>query len=214
MLNGKDNALPISIEFFHEKDSHSKKNLKNAHSTSPVYCCKNSDIDVLEEPEDGKFIESIIGNKALISDLKNPANNLGELMKVEYFIKDNFEELNKRYNDLMANRVHSNSESFSKINFEETDKIKHSLEDQKIKKKEESELKTLEDFENYYLINGKFIYPDSLPFHHHIYGENPQEISKGEKEYLEKYKNAIKISKDAHYNKEINFCWNLEDETN
>ena len=31
-------------------------------------------------------------------------------------------------------------------------------------KKIKQELITLEDYENYYLINGNFIYPDSIPY--------------------------------------------------
>ncbi len=56
----------------------------------------------------------------------------------------------------------------------------------------------MEDFEHLYLVNGNFIYPDSLPFHDHYYGEAPVEISKGEKEFLEKYKYQIMKGRKLH----------------
>ena len=95
-LIGKDNALPISMEFFHEKDSHSKKNLKNLYIDSPLYCYKDNQIEVLSEAEDGRFIESIIGDNDFILELKNPKNKLGALMKEEYFIGENFKQLYNR----------------------------------------------------------------------------------------------------------------------
>ena len=102
-LSGKDNALPISMEFFHEKDSHSKKNLKNLYTESPLYCYKDNQIDVLSEAEDGRFIESIIGENNFILELKNPKNKLGDLMKEEYFIGENFEQLFNKFKEIKEN---------------------------------------------------------------------------------------------------------------
>ena len=190
------------MEYFHEKDSHSKKSFKNLYIKSPLLCFKDSKIDILEEPEDGRFIESIIGSKELISDLKNPDNNLGELMNVDYFIKDNFNDLLSKYNELMNRNSASNDSS---LNIPvDADKIKLPK-TQKKEKKKESELVTLEDFEEYYLFKGNFIYPDSLPFHHYFYGEKPPIISEGEKQYLKKYESVIKRAKKAHYNNKLNY---------
>jgi hypothetical protein len=75
-LYGYNNALPISMEFFHVKDSHIKKQFKNLKIESPLHCYKYNRNDVLEESEDGRFIESI-GYKDFISCLKNYRNNLG-----------------------------------------------------------------------------------------------------------------------------------------
>ena len=65
------------------------------------------------------------------------------------------------------------------------------MENKKIRKKK-NELITLEDYENYYLINNQFIYPDSIPHHYYPLGTK-FEISEGEKKYREKYKNEIFI---------------------
>jgi len=203
-LCDKNNALPISMEFFHEKDSHSKKLFKNLKVKSPLYCYKYNRIVELEEPEDGKFIESIIGDKDFISCLKNSGNNLGELLKVEYFIGEDFETLKKRCNDLIRNNNTLNNElsSLRKIDNDEITIIKN----KKIKKKKASDLETLEDFENYYLFDGNFIYPDSLPSHDYYdnndyNGKKNKKIAEVEKKFLKKYENAIKRAKDAHYNR-------------
>ena len=207
-LYGNNNALPISMEFFHAKDSHSKKQFKNLKIESPLLCFKYNRNDVLEESEDGRFVESIIGDKDFISCLKNYRNNLGELMKVEYFIGEDFEALNKKCKDLIEtnNLLNNEVSSIRKVYNDEITITKN----KKIKKKKASELETLEDFENYYLFDGNFIYPDSLPSHDY-YDSNKckdkkyKEITDAEKEFLNKYKNAIKRAKDAHYNRINNF---------
>ena len=179
-LSGNDYALPISIEFFHEKDSYSKRNLKNFYADY-----KDDKIDILSKQEDDGFIESLIGEKNFILALKNPHNKLGDLMKEEYFIGENFDHLYNKYRELMEN---------NKNNCEFSDRDK-----KEEKKKNIDNLVTLEDYENAYLFNGNFIYPDSLPFHHHYYGEEPEPLSDGEKAYLEKYKTIIEKAKKLHY---------------
>ena len=114
LLCNKDNALPISMEFFHEKDSHSKKHFKNLKIKSPLFCYKYNRIEILEESEDGKFIESIIGDEYFISNLKNYKNKLGELMRVEYFVGEDFEILKQKYKDLIRNNNIINSEISSR----------------------------------------------------------------------------------------------------
>ena len=52
--------------------------------------------------EDGIFIESLMGNEDLINDLKDPEQELGELMKVDYFIEENFNRLNAKYLELIS----------------------------------------------------------------------------------------------------------------
>ena len=125
-LFGKDNALPISYEFFHEKDFHSTKNFKNLHIKDPIICYKIKGINILNEPEDGsKFIESMLGNKEFIKDIKNPDKKLGELMKVDYFTKNNFEELYKKYEELIEKKQTSN-QSKSGNNINDNDKKSNS----------------------------------------------------------------------------------------
>ena len=199
-LFGKDNALPISYEFFHEKDFHSKKNFKNLHIKDPIICYKIKGINILNEPEDGsKFIESMLGNKEFIKDIKNPDKKLGELMKVDYFTKNNFEELYKKYEELIEKKQTSN-QSKSGNNINDNDKKSNSdSNNPKNNINKSSELITCKDFENFYLVNGCFVYPDSLPFHDYYFREEPEEISPGEKEYLKKYENIIKKAREAHY---------------
>ena len=55
----------------------------------------------------------------------------------------------------------------------------------------------VKDFEDAYLCHGKFVYPDSIPFHSYTYGET-LEISDAEKMYLEKYKDVIEKAKKEH----------------
>ena len=203
-LCDKNNALPISMEFFHEKDSHSKKLFKNLKIQSPLFCYKYNRIDILEEPEDGRFIESIIGDKDFIALLKNFKNNLGELMKVEYFIGEDFEVLNKKCKDLIINNNSLLNNEKSPIRKMDNDIITISK-NKKIRKKKASDLETLEDFENYYLFDGNFVYPDSLPSHDYYddnryKSEKYKKIAAVEKQFLKKYEKAIKRAKDAHYN--------------
>ena len=186
-LYGKDNALPISMEFFHEKDSYSKKLFKNVKIKSPLFCYKYYRIDVLENPEDGSFIESIIGDKYFISYLKNCKNNLGELMKVEYFIGEDFEILKEKCKDLIGNNKFNEISSKKIIDNGEITMTKN----KKIKKKKITDLETLEDFEDYYLFDGNFVYPDSLPTHDYYVSirfnsKKYQKIINAEKEFLKK----------------------------
>ena len=57
----------------------------------------------------------------------------------------------------------------------------------------------MEDYEDFYLFDGVFIYPDSYPFHSHHYGEK-YEMPEGKKQFLEKYETIIKKAKALHYN--------------
>ena len=64
----------------------------------------------------------------------------------------------------------------------------------------------MEDFENYYLFDGNFVYQDSLPSHDYYdnnryKGEKYKKIADAEKQFLKKYEKAIKRAKDAHYNR-------------
>ena len=193
-LVGENNALPISMEFFHEKDSHAKKSFKNLHITSPISCFKYNKNEILKEPEDGKFVESIIGDANFILELKSPINNLGELMKIEYFVSENFDGLKKEFEDL---------EKFSKEKFKKLFSIQNEtdLNEQKkveIKKRKKiNEFKTVKDFEDAYLCNGKFVYPDSIPFHSYKYGEK-LEISDEENAFLSKYQHIFEKAKKEH----------------
>ena len=198
-LTGKNNALPITMEFFHEKYSHSKKCLKKLLINSPLLCIKNNKIDILSESEDGKFIESLFGDNLFILNLKNPKNELGKLLNEEYFTDKNFDKLHLKSEELMKNKNLNYSQK-SDMNISNQNNNDLVIINKKIieEKYEIKKQMNLEDYENLYLVNGNFIYPDSLPFHEHYYGENPEEISIGEKDYLKKYESQIIEGKKIH----------------
>ena len=123
---------------------------------------------ILKEAEDGKFIESIIGDNNFILQLKDPLNKLGILMEVNYFIGQNFEALKQGFEELDKLNKEKIKELF-KVQYE-TDLNESKKSEKKIKKS--NELKTLKDFEDTYLFHGKFVYPDSLPFHSYTMGKN------------------------------------------
>ncbi len=196
-LKGEDNALPISMVFFHE-NSHSKKSSKNNDIKTHLSCYIDNQNTILKEREDGKYIESLIGDKNFIDNLKDPFNKLGVLMKVDYFIKEDFNELYEKFTKIIPKKIKTSQKLSHQKNVEsdplETDSI---IEEDK-KSKKEDELVTLEDFEEYYLEDGIFVYPDSIPFHKYPYGKKI-EISEGEKAYLEKYKEQINFDINNKY---------------
>ena len=205
-LKGKDNALPISVEFFHE-NSHSKKNSKNCNTKSSLSCFKNNQTILLDKREDGKFIESFIGDIQIINNLKNPDYKLGELMQLEYFIDEDFHKLHEKYKELISLK-NPDIKMISHNKNIESDPLNNGNKNEiKIFQKNEDKLKTLEDFENFYLINKSFIYPDSLPFHEYPLGEEKREITKAEKEYLDKYKNEFQSLKKEDSNIKKKICF-------
>ena len=201
-LEGKNNALPISMEFFHEKDSHSKKSLKNLKIKSPIVCYKY-DINrsmILEESEDGRFIESLIGSQEFIDELKKSDNKLGELMKIEYFIDKDFKKLHEKYEELKKQKESNDSEEENEKQNIELDSINKKKIIQ-VKKKEE--LVTLEDYENYYLRDGCFVYPYSLPWNEYPINETPPKRPAGEMRFLQKYQKEIELGRKLHFCGEI-----------
>ena len=211
-FTGKNKAFPISIEFFHEKDSHSKKDFKNLEIDSPIICYIEETI-IRDKPEDGKFIESLIGDINFIKNLKDHENNLGELMEVKYFIDNNFNKLHEKYKEIMNSKV--DQKDIIVVNKNDNDLIINDAEQMSIKNKKinkefhevneiisnEKKLETLEDFENEYLVKDLFVYPDSLPIHQYKIGEKPKPLSEGEKAYLNKYKDILEEAKTEHLKK-------------
>ena len=203
-LTGKNYALPISIEFFHEKDSHSKKGFKNLRIESPLICYCNKKIIKRDEPEDGKFIESLIGDITFIKTLKESENRLGELMKIEYFIEKDFIKLHEKYNDIIkdskiiSKTKKKNESDLINLNNNEKISIKNHLENKPKETLSERKLETLQDYESAFLSNGIFVYPDSLPIHEYEIGEKPKPLSKGEQEYMNKYRPYFEEAKRTH----------------
>ena len=189
ILNGEDSALPISMEFFHE-NSHSKRCNKNLKENTPLTGFKNNKIIILKDREDGMYIESLIADKRIIDELKDKNNKLGQLMRVEYFIQENFDILHEKFKEIIKLKKPEIISYLSNKNIQSDPlNIEEKKENKKIDMKE-SELKTLEDFENYYLENKEFIYPDSIPYREYPLGEEI-EITDGERDFRDKYKNDI-----------------------
>ena len=210
---GKNKAFPISIENFHEKDSHAKKDFKNSEIESPAVCYVEKTI-VRKSPENGKFIESIIGKQSFIRELKDSKNNLGDLMDTKYFVDKDFKKLHEKYDEVInsnkkkkidKNSENKNKSDLTKLKKDKTISIEMKNNNQEnIKYTTEDSLETLEDFENAYLVNGYFVYPDSIPIHEYAIGEEPKPISKGEQEYLDKYRPIIEEAMISHlYTKKI-----------
>ena len=199
--NGKNKAFPISIEYFHEKISNSKKYFKNFETDSPVVYYINKTI-IKDEPKEGKIIESLIGDIKFIKNLEESENDLGELMEIKYFIDEDFNNLYEKYKEIMnsKNPEQLDKKIENKNNLDNNEKIEIT------NKNDENngiilsgkKLETLEDFENAYLVRGYFVYPDSLPIHEYAIGEEPKKLSKGEQDYLDKYRPIFEEAKRAH----------------
>ena len=77
------------------------------------------------------------------------------------------------------------------------------MEEYKNKKhKKIKELVTLKDYEDFYLQDGVFVYPDSLPYHIYNIDEEAPKILEGEIQFLKKYERAIKTGKKIHLQEE------------
>ena len=206
-LEGEDNAFPISIECFHE-NSHEKKNSKNKEEKTPLTSFKDDSIIIINKREDGKYIESIIGNEEFLNELKKPKNKLGKLMKVKYFIKENFNKLHSKFEEIIKLNKENDSKISTNKNIIESSLQYDSYIEKEDKKSENNykELKTVEDFERHYLVNNEFIYPDSVPYHEYKLGQK-FEISQAEKDYLKKYENCMKFMDTETFGFEVKISY-------
>ena len=106
--NIDDYAFIINLLFLHENSSHNKEKLINIIADSPnIYLDEhyNSNIFVhqnyIDQGEAGYLVESFIGPRKIINNLIDPSNSLGELLKVEYFNQNNFDDLLGKYSLLI-----------------------------------------------------------------------------------------------------------------
>ena len=111
-------------------------------------------------------------------------------MMAIYFTSENFERLKNKYNEI----INPKTKNISGNKIIESDGLDGSKK-KKINIKDE-ELKTLKDFEDYYLENNEFIYPDSIPYQGHRLGDTCK-MSQAEKEYREKYKDQIQMKEEV-----------------
>ena len=155
---------------------------------------------MLVESKQGRFLESLIGNEEFIDELKKSDNNLGELMKIEYFIDKDFKKLHKKYEELKKQKESNDSQEENEKQNIELDAI---IQKKFVKAKKKEELVTLEDYENYYLRDGCFVYPYSLPWHEYPINETPPKKPSGELRFLEKYQKEIELGRKLHFCGEI-----------
>ena len=219
ILKGNDYAVPISAELLHERNGHSKKIKKNNRKSSPLYFYKRrnyikadkdyqkSDVEKEEKGEAGLLIEYFIRykKKSLVKELKfnhifgNIINN------VNLFTKKNFKDLYQEINNLKGLKKQTMEHKLSNVGDLDENLIENKneiiIEENINKKKNELTDQSLLYYENKYLLNGKFVYPDSIPVNYIPYNKlkDNKEIPFGLKEYIKKYKEAIIKGKNYHY---------------
>ena len=119
-------------------------------------------------------------------------------MDIKYFIDENFELLHKKYDE-----ISKNTSNFSgSINERQNNKL-YSKEYKFDKNKNPDELVTLKDYEDYYLHNGAFAYPGSLPWYTYPVNTEPPKRPDGEIQFLKKYAKEIEFGRKFHLGEEI-----------
>ena len=220
-INGKDYAVPITIELLHERNGHSKKSKKSKRKPTPLYFYKKKKIvkanknyqdndTNISKGEAGRLVEYFIRYKkvSLIDDLEYKFSFGSILDKVNLFTSKNFKDLSNEINEIKNKNKSQPKNSplekcliFNKVqvNDEEIDNNQNN----EVYNKKEIEEESLEYYEKKYLVKGKyFVYPHSIPVDYIPYGEKEKEMSKGRIEYLEKYKDAINEGRKLHYGKD------------
>ena len=160
-----------------------------------------------EKGEAGLLIEYFIRykKKSLVKELKfnhifgNIINN------VNLFTKKNFKDLYQEINNLKGLKKQTMEHKLSNVGDLDENLIENKneiiIEENINKKKNELTDQSLLYYENKYLLNGKFVYPDSIPVNYIPYNKlkDNKEIPFGLKEYIKKYKEAIIKGKNYHY---------------
>ena len=204
------------MEFFHEKNGHSKKLRKNKRNLSPLYFFEKNKITKLKESEQkivgkrgesGRIVEYFIKyqNKNLVYELKTNFLYGDILRDTKFFTNKNFKDLYEKMIDISHSskkvktvESRKSRKSICEINDERT-QINEEEKEEKIGFDEKFDDQKLESYEKRYLLKGKyFVYPDSIPF---IYPSNDGNyiIPFGLKLYLEKYEKNIEEGKKMHY---------------
>ena len=140
----KNYAMPISMEFRHEKNGHMKKSLKNKHLHSPILYLKNGKVNTLiykelnniKIGESGKIIEKCINEDPnIIRELKL-VKIYGEILDYKLFIKKDFNELKLKMDEI-RNKNKTNKELIDfKISLKSDKDEKTKIEERRIKQLE------------------------------------------------------------------------------
>ena len=133
-----DLALPISIEFRHEKNGHKKKKHKNSKYFSPFLFYRDGKFvkiktekeignKIIQKGESGKFVESFLStDDSELFDLKN-LHIFGELLDYKYFVGSDFKELRDKMKEIKQNRE-KQKKSEPEIDLKSSDKMDKKIE--------------------------------------------------------------------------------------
>ena len=133
----KNYAMPISMEFRHEKNGHMKKSLKNKNEGSPVLYLKEGKIveniykkiNGKSKGESGRIIESFIDDDQMkIIELKE-VKIFGELLDYKLFVKKDFIELKNKINEIKKKNNSNELKNFQ-LKYENMDFLKEESEDE------------------------------------------------------------------------------------
>ena len=214
-LLGNDFAVHISIELLLKNNDYSKKK-KSGNSPLYFYTRKSlkkfeevyKKINRKDEDEACLLVEYFIKYKKdnIVQYLKNKYYFGNIIQDYKLFTLKNFKNLNEEKNKISINKNQNKNNEFQ--NLENTDKfLKNDKKEKKINLVEnEASKNSLSYYENKYLFNGYFVYPDSLPVNYvTVIGRkknNEKEMPQGLIEYIEKYKKAIIEGRKSHYGKD------------
>ena len=104
----KNYAMPISMEFRHEKNGHMKKSLKNKNVYSSILYLKDGkvkkflyeEINGEKKGESGKFIENFIDDNPIVIKELKLVKIFGELLDYKLFIEKDFDNLKLKMNEI------------------------------------------------------------------------------------------------------------------
>ena len=123
------------MEFFYQKDLYFKNSLNNLNNLN----IKNPYIDFVKEQNlklvDGKYLESLIGCKEFIDELKNYRNHLGELLEIKHFIDKDFKKLQEKFDELIKEKNPNFFKNINKIQNNELNSNKTTIINKRKKKK-------------------------------------------------------------------------------
>jgi hypothetical protein len=127
-LEAKNYAMPISINFLHEKSGHYKYFLKNIHEISPMIYFRGlrAEVEVTFQSgiingESGKMIENFICHKKEIITALSKKLIFGHLLSKEYFTGRDFKKLIAAVKDELKNQKKDENEpkfDFSWLNYD------------------------------------------------------------------------------------------------
>ena len=95
-------AFVLNLENLHESFSHNKEHIVNFQESSTLYINRNLkseiyDCNSKDYGEDGKLVESFIGPTKLVEELQKIKFEMGNFLKINYFIDKDFSKLVREF---------------------------------------------------------------------------------------------------------------------